>query len=74
MVTFAVLPVEKGHGHYLSVGLCLSMVMLEVGLPAGLKGMEGEGEGVKTDARRWNGKGARGVERTVWRMVTNRMD
>ena len=29
-VTFAVLPVEKGHGHYLSVGLCVSMVMLEV--------------------------------------------
>lgn len=30
LVTFAVLLGEKGHGHYLSVGLVVSMVMLEV--------------------------------------------
>ena len=30
LVTFAVLGPEKGQGHYLSVGLCGSLVMLEV--------------------------------------------
>ena len=39
LVTFAVLPAEKGHGHYLSVGLVSSMVMLEVSAGGGLRGL-----------------------------------
>lgn len=30
LLTFAVLPSEKGHMHYLSVGLCMSLILLEV--------------------------------------------
>lgn len=39
LTTFAVLPSEKRHGHYLSVGLCVSMVMLELAfvIPLGTK-------------------------------------
>ena len=30
LLTYAVLPVEKSHRHYLSAGLCVSMIMVEV--------------------------------------------
>ena len=30
LLTFAVLPVEKGQRHYLSIGLCVSLMLLEV--------------------------------------------
>ena len=39
LVTFAVLPQEKVHGRYLSVGLCVALVMLEVGFSGPLGGV-----------------------------------